>query len=96
MGVLTVELGVPYAGWPIRCADDYEFGLRSLPSELRTRIQAWAREFNEFFDEERGWRSDKARRTHFEEALALQGEVQRKLGSGYRVVLNHLGSGVPD
>lgn len=93
MGILTVELGVPYAGWPVRCGADYEFGSNILSEDLRQRIEVWAREFNEQFDESTGWRSEARRREHFATGVVLKHDIERDLGSGYRVILNRLGSG---
>lgn len=93
MAVLTVELGVPYSGWPLRLADDYEFGLDTLGPELAKRLQDWAKDFNANFDEEVGWSSEEARAAHAAEGLKLKKLVAERLGPSYRVELNSLASG---
>jgi len=96
MGVLGVELGIPYTGWPLRQGTDYAFGQDRLDSELADRLVRWAKDFNFNFDEEKGWSSPEAREQHAVEGLALRDEVQAQLGPKYRVYLNRLGSGTEE
>ncbi len=94
MAILTVELGVPYSGWPMRLGDDYEFGLNLLEPQLVARIQDWARDFSFNFDEESGWSSDDARAAHAAEGIKLQSLVAERLGPNYHIELNGLASGM--
>lgn len=94
MGVLTVELGVPYSGWPMRLGADYGFGIDVVSRDLARRLEDWAKEFNACFDEELGWTTPARQAAHAGLGLQLQRLVQEELGPQYRVVLNPLGSGV--
>lgn len=94
MGIMNVELGIPFTGWPLRLGMDYEFGLDILDADLVDRIIHWARDFNREFDEETGWSSEEARERHRAEGAALREKVQQQLGPQYEVSLNPLGSGL--
>lgn len=94
MGVLEVELGIPYTGWPLRLNDDYEFGLDIVSSALRDQLVSWAADFNEHFDEGAGWSSEGARLAHAKAGEDLRSLLQSDLGPNFRVVLNELGSGM--
>lgn len=87
MGVLIVELGVPYTGWPVRAGGDYEFGLEDqrIGRDLRDRILDWARTFNRHFDEEHGWVSPAAAAAHRHIGRRLRDELQEALGDQYDV-----------
>lgn len=87
MGAVSVELGVPYTGWPVRSGADYEFGLDRLSSELIAEIEAWAREFNAQFDDERGWTSPVAELMHLREGRELVDKLRGELGDGFSVKL---------
>lgn len=87
MGVLTVELGVPYTGWPVRAGLDYEFGLGLVSDELREEILVWAQSFNLHHDEERGWASTSDALAHELRGRVLRDRLQAELGDGYQVRL---------
>lgn len=93
MGILTVELGVPYTGWPVRAGSDYEFGIDLVSLQLRERLESWARDFNAHFSED-GWDSSMAQRVHAAEGVELKRLLQSELGSRYVVELNPMGSGL--
>ncbi|MDX2378107.1 hypothetical protein M4I32_15050 [Microbacterium sp. LRZ72] len=86
--VPRVEVGVPYAGWPIRLDGDYSFGQHSFSVELRDRIIEWGHCFDEHFDEEEGWTSELARVAHAREGELIKELVQEQLGDEYVVTLN--------
>ncbi|TFV82456.1 hypothetical protein E4V99_16305 [Microbacterium sp. dk485] len=94
MTIRSVELGIPYTGWPVRSDGDYEFGLTFLDPALVEQIMEWAKEFNREFDDETGWRSEKARTEHLAEGRRLQAALQHEVGNTFRVELDPLGSGL--
>ncbi|MCD1269308.1 hypothetical protein B5M43_010740 [Microbacterium sp. MEC084] len=94
MGILTVDLGVPYSGWPLRLGGDYQFGIGQLDPKLVRELQDWAAEFNANFDEEFGWSSPSQREEHARIGFELLQKVQDQLGSDYDVVLDPIGGGL--
>lgn len=94
MAVLTVELGIPYSGWPLRLGGDYAFGTDLVGSEIAAKLEAWARHFNAHFDAETGWDSPGSRAAHLREGVELRRTLEEQLGPDYRVVLDPLGSGL--
>ncbi|CAN5453030.1 hypothetical protein BH10ACT5_BH10ACT5_09830 [soil metagenome] len=94
MTTRSVELGIPYTGWPLRSDGDYEFGLTFLDPALIEQIMEWAKEFNREFDDETGWQSETVRARHLAEGRRLQGAIQDEVGNAFRVQLDPLGSGL--
>jgi hypothetical protein len=84
---MIVEVGVPYAGWPIRAGDIYDFGIADglLSSTLQEHALRWARFFNVHFDEASGWDSERSAADYALEGHRLIVEVERELGPGYEV-----------
>lgn len=102
-----IEVGTPYAGWPIQRPGkaDYEFGLDDgrLSAMLIDRLLEWARWFNRDFNEEIGWRTAQTEVAHRDEGRQLRDLVADELGPGYLVMLTSIyprlrpgGHGEPD
>lgn len=89
-GIRKIELGVPYAGWPVREDLNYDFGNHDglLSDLLQTRIRVWARCLAQDYDESSGWDSDASRDWFSLEGARLEAALQAELGEGFAVTLN--------
>lgn len=83
----SVEVGIPYSGWPVRHDTDYEFGMHSpkLSTDLTEQLLEWARFFNLNYDEELGWSSKAAKQRYVTVGEALVERIRGELGPGYVV-----------
>lgn len=84
---LMNEYGVDFPLW----VDGFSAGeapFADLPDDLRDRLRAWARGFDENFNAFEGWGSSESREAHVREAQLLLAAVRDALGPDVDVVLD--------